>query len=88
MPRRKEGPVLLKQTCYYYFDEYIGFGPDKKRIRLSLKTKDPLKARFLWEQEYRRQWAKYYGIEDSAMPAPVSFYEIADQLKQSIQGSK
>ena len=44
MPRRREGPVKNKQTGYFFFDEYIGFPPEKKgsgshsgpRIRLRL----------------------------------------------------
>ena len=51
MPRRREGPTKLKQTGYYFFDEYIGFPPDIKKLRFSLKTKDPLKAKFISEQK-------------------------------------
>lgn len=29
-------------------------------IRFSLKTKDPMKARFIWEQEYGKRWSKYW----------------------------
>jgi hypothetical protein len=58
MPRRREGPTRLKQTGYYFFDEYIGFPPDRKRVRVSLKTKDPSRAQFLWEQEYRKRWSE------------------------------
>jgi integrase len=73
MPRRREGPTKLKQTGYYFFDEYVGFPPDRKRIRYSLKTKDPLKSKFLWEQEYRKRWSSYYGIESPDRPKKVSF---------------
>jgi hypothetical protein len=37
MPPRREDPTKLKQTGYYFFDEYIGFPPDRKRIRRSFK---------------------------------------------------
>jgi len=36
MPRRREGPVKNKQTGYYYLDIFVGFGPDKKRIRFRI----------------------------------------------------
>ena len=41
MPRRREGPTKSKASGVYFFDEYVGFPPDKKRIRVSLRTKDP-----------------------------------------------
>ena len=44
MPRRREGPVKNKQTGYYFFDEYGSFPPNKKRIWVSLRTQNPLKA--------------------------------------------
>jgi len=66
MPKRREGPRRDKKTGFYYFDEYVGLGQDKQRIRFSLKTKDPDKARWRWEQEYRKHWSKYYGIESRA----------------------
>ena len=75
MPRRREGPVKNKQTGYFFFDEYIGFPPDKKRIRISLRTKDPAKAQWLWEQEYKRQWSEYYGIESKKHTQPIKFYQ-------------
>jgi len=80
MPYRREGPTKNKQTGYYFFDEYIGFPPNRKRVRYSLKTKDPAKARFLWEQEYRRQWAQYYGIEMPEKPKKATFFEIANEF--------
>jgi integrase len=79
MPSRREGPTKNKQTGYYFFDEYIGFPPSRKRVRYSLKTKDPAKARFLWEQEYRRQWAQYYGLETPERPREILFYDISDE---------
>ena len=63
MPRCREGPVKNKQTGYFFFDEYVGFPPDKKRIRISLRTKDPTKAQWLWEQEYKKQWSEFFVIE-------------------------
>lgn len=63
MPRRREGPVKNKQTGYYFFDSYIGLGPDRRRVRFSLHTKDPGRAQFLFEQEWKRLWAEYYGLK-------------------------
>jgi len=31
MPRRREGPTKSKASGVYFFDEYVGFPPDKKR---------------------------------------------------------
>lgn len=60
MPKRKEGPTRHKISKFYFFDEYVGFGRNKKRYRYSLKTKDPGKAFWLWEREYKKKWSKYY----------------------------
>ena len=79
MPKRREGPVKNKQTDYYFFDEYVGFPPERKRVRISLRTKDPLKAHWLWEQEYKKQWSAYYGIEKPRQPAPLSFSDLAEE---------
>jgi len=64
MPRRREGPVKNKQTGYFFFDEYVGFPPDKKRIRISLRTKDPAIAQWLWNwmrlgELYKLRWDKH-----------------------------
>jgi len=75
MPRRREGPTKNKATEYFFFDEYIGFPPDKKRIRISLRTKDPAKAQWLWEQEYKKQWSEYYGIESKKHRQPIKFFQ-------------
>jgi len=80
MPKRREGPRRDKKTGFYYFDEYVGLGDDKKRIRFSLKTRDPDKARWRWEQEYRKHWSKYYGIESPATISRVSFSELAEDF--------
>lgn len=61
MPKRKEGPSRNKQTQYYFFDQVVGLGKDRRRIRYSLKTKDPEKAQWLWEREYKKKWSKYYA---------------------------
>ena len=63
MPERREGPTRNKQTGYYFFDEYVGIGQDKKRIRFSLKIRDPEKAQWRWEQHYSiieesQQWIR------------------------------
>jgi len=80
MPKRREGPRRDKKTGFYYFDEYVGLGDDKQRIRFSLKTRDPDKARWRWEQEYRKHWSKYYGIESPATISRVSFSELAEEF--------
>lgn len=82
MPHRREGPRRDKKTGFYYFDEYVGLGQDKQRIRFSLKTKDPDKARWRWEQEYRKHWSKYYGIESPATTSRVSFAELANEFAE------
>lgn len=80
MPKHHEGPSRNKSTNFYYFDSVVGFGKDRKRIRYSLKTKDPEKARWLWEQEYTRQWSKYYGIEPRIRPGMISFRDMAEEF--------
>ena len=80
MPKRREGPTRSKQTGYYRFDEYVGLGRDKRRIRFSLKTRDPGKARWRWEQEYTRQWSKHYGIEPRIRPGTVLFRNMAEEF--------
>ena len=50
--RRREGPVKNVQTGSYVFDNYVGIGSDRRRIRVSLHTQDLAKAQWLWEQEY------------------------------------
>lgn len=77
MPRRREGPTLNKQTGYFFANFYVGIGKDAFRYRKSLKTKDPVRAQWLWEQEYRKQWEKYYGIQ--AGP-PTSLAKFADLI--------
>lgn len=80
MPKRREGPTSNKQTGYYFFDEYIGFPPNKHRVRFSLRTKDPLKAKWLWEKEYRRKWSEYYDIEKLKIPEPIFVYDISREF--------
>ncbi len=80
MPKRQEGPRRDKKTGFYYFDEYVGLGDDKQRIRFSLKTKDPDKARWRWEQEYRKHWSKYYGVESPATTSRISFGDLANEF--------
>jgi len=79
MPKRREGPVKNKQTDYYFFDEYVGFPPDRKRVRISLRTKDPLRAQWLWEQEYKKQWSAYYGLEKPRRPTPLLFSDLVEE---------
>jgi len=80
MPRRREGPTKSKASGVYFFDEYVGFPPDKKRIRISLRTKDPAKAQWIWEQEYKRQWSEFYGIEPKEKPKQVPFFKINHRI--------
>jgi len=80
MPRRREGPVRNRQTDYWFFDSYIGFAPNKKRVRFSLRTKDPLKAEWLWEQEYKRLWREYYGIESPKRPQKTLFRTMIEEF--------
>ena len=76
MPKRREGPVRHKISGAYFFDQYIGFGKDKKRYRYSLKTTDPEKARWLWEQEYRKRWSEYYGIQSPMRHSDIRFVDM------------
>lgn len=76
MPKRREGPTRNKATQYFFFDEYVGFAPNKKRVRFSLRTQDPLKAEWLWEQEYKKRWSEYYGIESPKRPQRVYFNDM------------
>ena len=85
MPKRREGPAKSRSTGYYYFDQFIGFAPNKKRVRFSLRTKDPLKAQWLWEQEYKRLWSEYYGIESPKRPQCVYF---SDMIKEYVEYEK
>lgn len=80
MPRRREGPRKDKKLGIYYFDEIVGFGKERKRIRYSLRTKDPDKAQMLWEQQFRKEWRHYYGIESKEAPRPIAFVEIAKEF--------
>ncbi len=80
MPRRREGPSLNKQTGYYFFDSYVGLGPDRKRVRFTLYTQDRGRAQFLFEFECKRVRAEYYGLEGPKEMAPVSLGEIVPEL--------
>jgi len=75
VPRLREGPIKDKQTGFFYFDQYIGFGDERKRVRISLGTTDLAKAQWLWELEFKKQWPKYYGIESPEKSKKVSFKE-------------
>jgi hypothetical protein len=85
-PKRREGPVKSSQTGYYFFDQYIGIGDSAKRVRVSLHTKDPARARFLWEQEYRRQWSKYYGLETPGRREPLPFDQAVKEFIEYEKG--
>jgi len=80
MPKHREGPTKSKQTKYYYFDQWIGFPPNKKRVRFSLGTKDLAKAQWLWEQEYKRLWSEYYGLQPHKKPIPMRFVDLCREF--------
>jgi hypothetical protein len=46
MPRHREGPIKNQQTSYYYFDQYVGLGPDRQRMRISFRKKYPADLNF------------------------------------------
>lgn len=68
MPKKNEGPTKSKATGYYYIDTHIGFFPDIKRFRYSLKTKRRELAVQLWKKEHRKLWATYYRFTLSEKP--------------------
>ena len=82
MPRRREGPIRDKRTQYFYFDEAVGFGEDKRRVRFSLRTQDLAKAQYVWEKEFKRQWDIYYGIKPAGPAKSVSFLEAGREYVQ------
>jgi hypothetical protein len=45
MPHRREDPVKNAQTGYYFFDNYVGIGPERRRIRVSLDTTGPIQEK-------------------------------------------
>jgi len=81
MPRRREGPRRDPRSGVYFFDQYVGFKPSVKRVRITLRTRDPDKARWLWEQEYRRQWSLFYGIKT---PSPLRPMSLADAGREFV----
>jgi integrase len=80
MPRYRDGPAWNKQNKIYYFDSWVGFPPARKRVRYSLKTKDPAKARYLWERAWRKEWAAYWGEGPRDKRTPVSFVEFGKEF--------
>ena len=82
MPRRREGPRRDRKTGFFYFDESIGFGDDKHRIRFSLRTQDLVKAQYIWEKEFKRQWDIYYGVRPARPIKPISFSEAGREYIQ------
>ena len=77
MPRRRDGPTLNRQTDYWFFDNRVGFPPDRCRIRFSLRTKDRARAQFLWEIEWKKRWGEYYGVRSAGRPAGPATLEAA-----------
>jgi len=77
MPRRRDGPTFNRQTGYWFFDNRVGFPPDRRRVRFSLRTKDRARAQFLWEKEWKKRWGEYYGIRPIDRPAGPETLEAA-----------
>jgi len=75
-PRRREGPVFNKSRQSFYIDAYVGFPPRQIRFRKSLRTADPKKAQWLYDQEYNRAWEKHYGIKSGLPITPPLFKEL------------
>jgi hypothetical protein len=80
MPRRREGPRRDPRSGVYFFDQYVGFKPNVRRVRITLRTKDPVKARWLWEQEFRWQWSLFYGVKTPSALRPVSLAEASREF--------
>jgi len=82
MPRRREeGPVKGK-SGYYLFDQYVGYGPGRHRVRISLGTRNLVRAQWLWEQEFKRQWAEHYGLRSLDRKPPMLF---SDAVREFIE---
>ena len=77
MPRRRDGPTLNRQTGYWFFDNRVGFPPDRRRVRISLRTTDRARAQFLWEKEWKKRWGEYYGVRPTDRPAGPATLEAA-----------
>jgi integrase len=77
VPRRPEGPVLNKQTGYWFVDTRVGFPPNRRRIRFSLHTQDRARAIILFEREYKRLWSEYYGARPNRQSGELPDFEKA-----------
>ncbi len=80
MPHHREGPVLNKSTGYYFFDQSVFFGEARKRVRFSLHTKNPARAQFLWENEYKRLYADHYGLTGHERVKKTMFSQIIKEF--------
>ncbi len=80
MPKRREGPVLNTQRDVYYFDQFVGIGAERRRVRVSLGTRDLARATWLWEQEFKRRWSEYYGIKSVKPAAPARFASLIPEF--------
>ena len=78
-PRRREGP-RLHASGFFYADFYVGFGPDGQRFRYSLRTRDPIQAQFRYEQELKRRWSAYYGVESPGRRYAASFVDLGREF--------
>ena len=77
MPRRSECPVLNKQTSYWFFDQRVGFPPNRRRVRFSLRTQDRSRAIVLFEREFKRRWSEYYGLRPTGQAQGPTTFEAA-----------
>lgn len=55
-------------------------GPERRRIRFSLHTKDPGRAQFLFEQEWKRLWAEYYGLKSPRLQGQLRLADIIPEF--------
>ncbi len=72
---RREGPVLNKQTGHCFLDQKIGFPPNRRRVRFSLRTLDRAQAIILFEREYKWLWAECYGARPGRRPGELLDFE-------------
>ena len=64
--------------------------PHDQRIRFSLKTKNPVRARTLFEQELKAQWDRYFGIHTGPAGGapPIRFIDLIDEYIAYVRNAK
>ena len=55
----------------------VGLPPNRRRVRFSLRTRDRARAFILFEREYKRLWAEYYGARPGRQPGELPDFEKA-----------